>query len=68
MTPLEFTEARESLHLSQVELSRVLGVHQNIVNRWERGHAKIPPYMNWALSGITLSIGLDGTVTKPWIT
>jgi hypothetical protein len=45
----------------------VLGIHPNIVNRWERGHAKIPPYMNWALSGITLSIGLDGTITKPWI-
>lgn len=52
MTPAELTEARQQLHLSQVELSRVLGIHPTILNRWEKGHAKIPPYLHLALLGI----------------
>lgn len=52
MTPAELTEARESLHLSQAALARLLGVHPNIVNRWERGHAKIPPYLPLAIRGL----------------
>lgn len=52
MTPLEFTEAREALHLNQRQLSEVLGIHPNVVNRWERGSAKIPPYMWYTLLGI----------------
>jgi DNA-binding XRE family transcriptional regulator len=55
MTPAELTAARASLHLSQIELSRILGVHANVVNRWERGGAKIPPYLHLALDGIRLA-------------
>lgn len=52
MTPDELTQARESLHLNQAELARVLGIHPNIVNRWERGRAKIPPYLKLAFEGL----------------
>ncbi len=52
MTPIELTGARESLHLSQRALAEVLGIHPTIINRWERGHAKIPPYLGFALVGI----------------
>ena len=56
MTPSEFTAAREALHLSQRALAEVLGVHPNVVNRWERGGAKIPPYMTYTLLGVKQSL------------
>lgn len=45
MTSAELTEARETLHLSQVELARILDVHPNLINRWERGISKPPRYL-----------------------
>lgn len=51
-TPADLTAAREALHLSQKSLAEVLGIHPTIVNRWERGRAKIPPYLWLALNGI----------------
>jgi transcriptional regulator with XRE-family HTH domain len=53
MTPAELTEARKSLGLSQVELAKVLGIHPTMLNRWEHGKAKIPPYLWLALKGIS---------------
>jgi len=53
MTPTELTEARESLHLTQRKLAEVLGVHPNLINRWEHGKAKIPPYLHLALAHLS---------------
>jgi DNA-binding transcriptional regulator YiaG len=58
VTPTELTAARESLHLSQVELARVLGIHPTILNRWEHGRAKIPPYMTYTLLGVKQFLGI----------
>lgn len=52
MTPVQLVEARASLHLSQVELARQLGVAANTVNRWEAGTRTIPSYLPLALDGI----------------
>lgn len=52
MTPLQLTEAREALHLSQVDLARALGVSANTVSRWHQGQRSIPPYLWLALEGI----------------
>ena len=52
MTPLEIVEAREALHMKQVELARALGVSTNTVNRWERGHHPIPPWLWLAIEGL----------------
>lgn len=49
---MQLTEAREALHLSQIELARQLGVAANTVNRWEAGTRKIPPYLWLALEGL----------------
>jgi ribosome-binding protein aMBF1 (putative translation factor) len=49
VTPAELTQAREALGLSQVELAQQLGVHPTMVNRWERGRAKMAPYLHLAL-------------------
>lgn len=64
MTPLELTEAREALHLSQKALAEVLGVHPTVVNRWERGHAKIPPYMTYTMLGIRLQNDRRGSAPR----
>jgi len=52
MTPADLTAARESLRLSQRDLAGVLGIHPNILNRWENGKAKIPPYLHLAMIGV----------------
>lgn len=52
MTPAEITAARESLSLNQRELAAALGIHPNIINRWERGFAGPPPYLWLALWAI----------------
>jgi transcriptional regulator with XRE-family HTH domain len=49
MTPTELTAAREAMRLSQRALAERLGVHPNMVNRWERGTAKTTPYLRLAL-------------------
>lgn len=52
MTPLQLTEAREALHLSQVDLARALGVSANTVSRWHQGQRATPSYLWLALKGI----------------
>jgi DNA-binding transcriptional regulator YiaG len=37
MTSDEFRRIRRALHLTQVEMSRALGVSQGAVSRWEKG-------------------------------
>jgi predicted ATPase/DNA-binding CsgD family transcriptional regulator len=39
--PAELRERRQMLHLTQVQLGRVLGVSPNTVARWERGNLSI---------------------------
>lgn len=55
MTPADLKQTRESLHISQAELARQLGVAANTVNRWEAGTRAIPPYLPLALAGIECS-------------
>lgn len=43
MTPSDLSALRKTLHLTQAQLARELGVTRNTVNRWERGHNVIPP-------------------------
>lgn len=52
MTPLELIEARQDMHMKQVDLARALGVAPNTVNRWEAGTREIPPYLWLALIGL----------------
>ena len=52
MTPMQLIDAREALHLSQVDLARALGVAANTVNRWEKGQRPIPSYLWLALEGL----------------
>lgn len=41
MTPLEFTEARESLGLSPTELAEQLGVTYQAVKDWQSGRRRV---------------------------
>lgn len=61
MTPTEFKQARQSLGLTQLELSAVLGVTPQTVRKWEapedRGtHREVNPIaskvMSWMLAGM----------------
>jgi transcriptional regulator with XRE-family HTH domain len=52
MTGDELKEWREGRHLTQTELSRLLGVKFNTVSRWEVGTRAIPPLLEPALETI----------------
>lgn len=52
MTPAELTAARKELRLSQHELAGWLGVPPNRISQWERGKARIPPYMYLTMIGV----------------
>jgi DNA-binding transcriptional regulator YiaG len=43
MTPDEFRQALERLGLTQVGLSRLIGVEQRTARRWASGATPIPP-------------------------
>lgn len=49
VTPAALKAARQTLNLTQQQLAEVLGIHVTIVNRWENGHSKIPPYLHLAI-------------------
>jgi transcriptional regulator with XRE-family HTH domain len=36
---------RKRLHMSQIELSRRIGVHRNTLRRWETGESQMPTVM-----------------------
>lgn len=55
MTPAELFSWRSKAGLSQSGLARLLGVHRLTISKWERGDREIPPYLHWALKGITLT-------------
>lgn len=58
MTPAELTDYRASaLRMTQVALAEVLGIHPTILNRWEKGRAKIPPYLHLALEHLYWTAG-----------
>jgi DNA-binding transcriptional regulator YiaG len=42
-------ELRQKHGVSQARLSRLLGVDDKTVNRWEKGHCQPPPYAEIAI-------------------
>jgi len=54
MIPYELADWRMRRWLSQPALARLLGVTTNTVNRWERGHNAIPPFLQLALAYLDL--------------
>lgn len=52
MTPAEFAAIRSELGLSQLALSRVLGVARMTVLRWENGLVPIPRTVDLAIDNI----------------
>jgi transcriptional regulator with XRE-family HTH domain len=62
MTGDELKQWREGRHLTQAELSELLGVKFNTVSRWEVGTRAIPPLLERALK--TLAAELNGKKGK----
>ena len=52
MTADELKQARKALGLSQMALSRALGVDGRTVRRWEAGDSIIPPFLPLALEAV----------------
>jgi transcriptional regulator with XRE-family HTH domain len=52
MTGMELRQWREERHLTQTELSEMLGVQFNTVSRWEVGTRAIPSFLELALETI----------------
>jgi transcriptional regulator with XRE-family HTH domain len=52
MTGMELRQWREERHLTQTELSELLGVQFNTVSRWEVGTRAIPSFLELALKEI----------------
>jgi DNA-binding transcriptional regulator YiaG len=52
MTGDELKEWREGRHLTQTELSQMLGVKFNTVSRWEVGMRAVPSFLELALETI----------------
>ena len=51
--PAALRSWRCSIPCSQQRLADALGVTRRTVVRWEGGHRPIPPYLGWALRGLT---------------
>ena len=60
MTGKELKEWRKQNGLTQVELSKLLGVTWSTVARWEIDYIKIPPYLHLALATIAREIKTRG--------
>jgi transcriptional regulator with XRE-family HTH domain len=52
VTGQELREKRVALNMTQLELSKMLGISANTVARWERNEVMIPPYLPLALKSI----------------
>ena len=61
MTPLRAW--RKRVRISQLDLSRALGVDRTTVNRWELGHSAAPPYLWLALAAV--EAGMPRPVEAP---
>jgi DNA-binding XRE family transcriptional regulator len=44
-TPQDLVHVRKTLHLSQKQLAKVLGVDAHLVKRWEKGEEKPPAHL-----------------------
>jgi len=60
MTGKELKERRKQNGLTQMELSKLLGVSWSAVARWEVGIRPIPPYLHLALTTITSNLAERG--------
>ena len=60
MTGKELKEWRKENGLTQVELSKILGVTWSTVARWEIDYINIPPYLHLALATITRELNMEG--------
>ena len=64
MTGKELKEWRKQYGLTQVELSKLLGVTWSTVARWEIDYINIPPYLHLALATIAREIKTKGGEKK----
>ena len=64
MTGKELKEWRKQYGLTQVELSKLLGVTWSTVARWEIGIRPISPYLHLALATIAREIKTKGGEKK----
>ena len=58
MTPIEFTAARKSLHMTQAERAHAFAVTRGTICRLERGET-IPPLYALAMDGLTHRDGFE---------
>ena len=64
MTGKELKEWRKQYGLTQVELSKLLGVTRSTVARWEIGIRPISPYLHLALTTIANNLQKEGGEKK----
>ena len=64
MTGKELKEWRQQYGLTQMELSKHLGVTWSTVARWEIDYINIPPYLHLALATIGRELNMKGGDTK----
>lgn len=60
MTGKELKEWRKQYDLTQMELSKHLGVTWSTVARWEIDYINIPPYLHLALATIGRELNVKG--------
>lgn len=49
MTAEEFHAMRDELGITVSDLARVFGIERRTIQRWQKGEARIPPYVELAL-------------------
>jgi len=64
MTGKELKEWRKKQGLTQMELSKLLGITWSAVARWEINVRKIPPYLHLALTTIANNLQKEGGEEK----
>lgn len=63
MTPHELREWRVSHLYTAAELAAVLETTETTINRWERGEARIPGMLAYALKGLSFTHSNAGNGT-----